>query len=282
MTSWGDMDYVPPVALDIQTADRLLAGAVAPKDAPPGYADLARLLDATWAEPIPDELGRETEVVAMMAAAVRGPAGDDAPSPTKRLARSSVSRVRIMSALVAAGLACGTGLAWAGALPGPAQDVASSVLAKVGISVPDDKNGLRQRPNGSRAGAATPSSHERSGEISRPAKTTEGAGGVHGSTASATPRDERSRAQQHDPGSGATGTADAEAEKGNEISELARTNKGTGGSHGSTVSAAASKGKSRAGQRRSDPSGGSGKGKADPAGGGKGKAKSTPGTEAQG
>jgi hypothetical protein len=262
MTSWDDMDYVPTVTLDLHTADRLLAGAVAPKDAPPGYADLAGLLEATWTEPMPDELGRETETVAMMAAEVRTPSGRDRPSPTKRPARSSVSRARITAALVAAGLACGTALAWAGALPGPAQDVASSVLDRVGISVPDHKGGLRQPPNGSRAGAATSSSPGKGGEISRPAKTTNGPGGAT--------RDERSRVGQHEPDTGATGTA-AEAEKGNEISELAKTNKGTGGSHGATVSAAASNGKSRAGQRGSVPSGAGGKGKTDPPGGGKGK-----------
>ncbi|MGH3012287.1 MAG: hypothetical protein ACRDMY_10705 [Gaiellaceae bacterium] len=300
MTSWGDMDYVPPVALDIDTADRLLAGAVAPNDAPPSYADLARLLDAASAEPSADELGRETEVVAMMAAEVCMSSGNDTPSPGTHPASSYFSRARIAAALVAVGLVCGTGLAWAGALPGPAQDIASSVLDKVSISVPADKDGLGARPNGRRAGTDMPLSPVKSGESSRLAKTIAGTGGAHGPAASAAARDKKSRAGQHSSGSSASGTA--AAGKGNKISELAKTNKGTGGSHGATVSAAASKGKSRAGQHGSAPSGGSGKGKADPPGrgkekddppggrngksdppgGGKGKAKSSPGTEAQG
>ena len=34
------------VALDPDTADRMLSGTIAPADAPPGHGDLVRLLDA--------------------------------------------------------------------------------------------------------------------------------------------------------------------------------------------------------------------------------------------
>ena len=48
----------------------------------------------------------------------------------------ALSRPRMTAAFVALTLACSAGLASAGSLPGAAQDIASAMLAKVGISVP--------------------------------------------------------------------------------------------------------------------------------------------------
>ena len=67
----------------------------------------------------------------------------------------ALSRPRMTAAFVAVTLACTAGLASAGSLPGAAQDVASAMLAKVGISGPglDEHAGTHPR----RAGAlATP------------------------------------------------------------------------------------------------------------------------------
>lgn len=110
--------------LDDQTADRLLSGATAPDDAPPGYGavlgHLASLGDLDGADP-----AREAHVVAAMSSAVH-------PG-----ARSlSTARRRAVAGLAAA-FTLSTGLAAAaGALPDPAQKAASSVLGSVGISVP--------------------------------------------------------------------------------------------------------------------------------------------------
>ena len=59
MSLWDDFDPdMHPVALDTDTADRLLAGAIAPPNSPPGYADVARLLEAVSDEAVPEELDR--------------------------------------------------------------------------------------------------------------------------------------------------------------------------------------------------------------------------------
>ena len=84
MNLWSDFDReMHPVPLDLDTADRLLAGTVAPEDAPPGYANVARLLESAAAEATADELARETEVVAMVAAAVRSSSNIHSVSPRR-------------------------------------------------------------------------------------------------------------------------------------------------------------------------------------------------------
>ena len=72
MSLWDNFDCeMHPVALDTDTVDRLLAGAIAPADAPPGYSDVARLLRAVSAEAMPEELAGETETVGIVATVVR-------------------------------------------------------------------------------------------------------------------------------------------------------------------------------------------------------------------
>jgi hypothetical protein len=222
MSFWSDMDYeVHAVELDVNTADRLLAGAVAPEDAPPGYAEVARLLEAAAAEPRADELAREAEVVAMVAAAVRSSSSSNASSPRRSFMPFALSRPRISAALVAVALACSAGLASAGALPGAAQDIASDMLAKVGISVPGPNENARTHPSGRGTSAETPSNAGQGSEISDLATTTELTGVEKGATISTAASEGKSQAGQHGPGSeaasqapvttpnsGGTGTAD--------------------------------------------------------------------------
>jgi hypothetical protein len=141
MSFSSDMDFeghvVPLDTLDMETADRLLAGAVAPEDAPPGYADVTRLLQAAWTEPTPDEIPSEPVMVAWIADVVRSSSSTASYSPHECRNPIRLTRPRIAAALVAAVLACSAGLASAGALPDAIQEVASATLAKVGISVPD-------------------------------------------------------------------------------------------------------------------------------------------------
>ena len=141
MTFSRDMDFeghvVPLDMLDMETADRLLAGAVAPEDAPPGYADVTRLLQAAWAEPTSDEIPSEDVIVARIAAVVHSSSSTASFSPHEPRKPFGLTRPRIASALVAAALVCSAGLASAGALPDAIQRAASATLAKVGISVPD-------------------------------------------------------------------------------------------------------------------------------------------------
>ncbi|MDP9209732.1 MAG: hypothetical protein M3O65_14850, partial [Actinomycetota bacterium] len=51
-----DGPFQPIVPLDADTAERLLSGRLDPDDAPPGYAEVARLLRAAVAPADPAEL----------------------------------------------------------------------------------------------------------------------------------------------------------------------------------------------------------------------------------
>lgn len=139
MTPWGDFeDEMRGLWLDDGTADRLLAGLVEPDDAPPGYAEVARVVRAAGAPAAAGELAREREAVfAAAAAAVRArPSGSVLRTPRRSKVRPKLYRAKVAGLVVAGTLAGTTGLAAAGALPDPAQDVASDVLARVGITVP--------------------------------------------------------------------------------------------------------------------------------------------------
>src|SRR4029078_12654913 len=102
MNLWSDFDCeMHPVPLDLDTADRLLAGTVAPEDAPPGYANVARLLESAAAAPTPGELSRETEVVATVAAAVRSSSSIESGSPRRFFMLFALSRPRMTATVVA-------------------------------------------------------------------------------------------------------------------------------------------------------------------------------------
>jgi hypothetical protein len=125
------------VALDRGTADRLLAGSLEPDDAPPGYADVSRLIRALGRPPTGLELGREDEAVAA-AVAVRARRLPAVGGGRRRGARRSrlVARAKLI-ALAAIGTSVATaGLAAAGALPDRAQTFVSDVLSEIGITVP--------------------------------------------------------------------------------------------------------------------------------------------------
>ncbi len=111
--------------LDDVTADRLLEGGVAPDDAPPGYQDVARALHAAALTASAPSTGDEATAVAAFLDAI----------PARRTSR--MKKWKIAAATLAGGLALSTGLAAADVLPGPAQNVASSALSRVGINVPD-------------------------------------------------------------------------------------------------------------------------------------------------
>jgi hypothetical protein len=254
MSFWSDMDSeMHPVPLDMETADRLLAGAVAPEDAPPGYAEVARLLEAVSAEPTSHELAREAEVVAKVASAVRSSSSTD--SPRRSFMPFALSRPRVTAVLVAAALACTIGLASASALPGAAQDIASEMLAKVGISVsgPNDNAGTHPDVRGKLA--VTPSHAGKGSDISDLATTTELSGVDKGAAISSSASEGKSHAGTHGGGSGAsapvatpnsggTGTADT-ASDGKSTAGTGTANTASGG-HSSAGSANAGTGQATA------------------------------------
>jgi hypothetical protein len=130
-------DEMRGLFLDRDTADRLLAGQVDPDDAPPGYAEVARLVRAAGAPPTPAELVREEQAVAAAARVVSPrPARSPVPATRRSTVRSRFFRVKVAGLVVAGTVLGTTGLAAAGVLPDAAQNAASSVLSTIGISVP--------------------------------------------------------------------------------------------------------------------------------------------------
>jgi hypothetical protein len=135
MTPWRDVEgKMRRMQMDSQTADRLLTGRLEPDDAPPGYAGAARLLQMARAEVAPAEAGREQETVAAMAAVRKHRQGRPRSRRSRTMNKSL--KLKIGGAALVAALMGSSGLAVAGALPGPAQWAAAHVLDKIGVSVP--------------------------------------------------------------------------------------------------------------------------------------------------
>jgi hypothetical protein len=118
-----------PLAIDQDTADRLLAGRLDPADAPPGYAEVATVLSAASAPAFPHEL--EGEAVATAAFARErldrhGAGSHSAPRRRPRVRRSS--RFALVAVAVAVLMVGGVAAAaTTGALPGPAQRLVDSL-----------------------------------------------------------------------------------------------------------------------------------------------------------
>ena len=140
MKLWRDLPGEMNTFLDDVAAEGLLRGRLAPDDAPPGYSQVVHLLTAL-AELEPIQPSKERTTVDSMASAIAAiPASPDftAEPPAKTLAKvkSRISRARLVGAIAVAGVLGTTGLAYAGVLPGPAQNFASQMFAKIGLSVP--------------------------------------------------------------------------------------------------------------------------------------------------
>jgi hypothetical protein len=123
----------PMVPLDDDTAERLLAGHLHPEDAPPGYAEVARVLQAAAGPPAREELAGEEAALAGFRAAGRGPtvaAGRRVPTGAGGRRR----RTRVRASLVALALA-GTlvvGAVWLGGGVG----TADGALTALGLRSP--------------------------------------------------------------------------------------------------------------------------------------------------
>lgn len=244
MSFWSDMeDEVHRVPLDLNTADRLLAGAIAPEDAPPGYAGVARLLEAASSEPPVEELAGEEEIVALVASVVRSSSQVSSPSRRRRFL-PALSRPRVAAAFVAVGLVCSAGLASAGALPGIAQDIASAALTKLGISVPSSTDEAATAvmklpaPPGTRAPAL------KRGQTPAPTRTARRARVVMATPVSTAVSRATTSARRHAPAAGASADMPSNGETSGQV-----TRKPTPA--GVAESAAASTSRSHAGQHAS-------------------------------
>jgi hypothetical protein len=138
MTDWNDLpDEMRRLGLDEITLDRLLAGRIAPDDAPPGYSEVARVLQAATAADLKEELAKEAVHVRVAMELVKQPSPASTPSVGRSKKMGSRSRrIKVGGLVVVGALVGSTGLAAAGVLPDAAQDAFSSVLDRVGITVP--------------------------------------------------------------------------------------------------------------------------------------------------
>lgn len=221
MSGWDDPPYEMPIGtIDEDTTDRLLAGRIHPDDAPPGYAGVARILQAAGSLPRSEHLSREAELVA----AAREVMGLRAP-PGGGAGGSHTRHRRALAGLIVTGALLGIpGLAAANALPDPAQHAVSRVLDKVGISVPGNED--------------HPASTGQ--EISNIATTTNSIGVAKGAEISTAASGGKSQAGQHGhrgnggapssgtPSVGGTGRADA-ASNGNSMHGTTKANDKSGG-----------------------------------------------------
>lgn len=123
-------DDMPRYPLDDATADRLLAGRLAPDDAPAGYGHLASLIASATGPATPAELAGG-EMMARVAAAAVG-AGVSAPSPSSR-GKSMISKLvtaKFAAAATVAAFGLGTAAAAAtGSLPGQQPPHHGAVIA---------------------------------------------------------------------------------------------------------------------------------------------------------
>ena len=218
MTEWNDLPCeMRKLQLDPGTIDRLLAGEIEPDDAPPGYSEVARVLQAAAAARPSDELVHEASHVAIAMELVRQAAST--PSDRRSRKMSRIGRLKVGGLVVVGALVGSTGLAVAGVLPDAAQDAVSNVFDKVGITIPASGD----------PPAAT------GDEVSSIATTTDAAGVDKGAEISSAASAGKSQAGQHDsgvagsgdeatnaapvpvPNEGGTGTADAASAGASEV-----------------------------------------------------------------
>ena len=138
MTSWDDLtDDMGRISFDDATVDRLLAGSLAPDDAPPALRQVASLVGALGQPGTAEELRSLDRVVPALAAAARTSVAD----PTTRRKSMLIGRLTVVRVLaIAAPLAfvgAGAAAAATGSLPDAAQSAVSTALSHVDISVPN-------------------------------------------------------------------------------------------------------------------------------------------------
>jgi hypothetical protein len=183
--------------LDRDTAERMLDGRVAPDDAPPGYGLVARLIAVL----------RTTEPASGGAQAAPGQA------PPRRRGAGRALRAQLVLLALALGTTLMVGLASAGALPGPIQGAAASVLERLGVHVPGTDQGS-SAGDGATPAVATPNASASSGSRTvgtrkTPSSGATKAGDVAPTGNAATPATAATPAIQADPGATGDGSTPA-------------------------------------------------------------------------
>ena len=148
----------PRLQLDANTEDRLLAGLIAPDDAPPAYAEVASALQTLGRQLPPPDAAAEATTIRTMTEILGKSIPAPLPQRTRRR-RRSITRVALVLTTCLLGT---TGVAFAGGLPDAAQSVASDLLAKVGINVPGPAPEADGHPDAHGDSSAQPSSRSSS------------------------------------------------------------------------------------------------------------------------
>ena len=127
MSRWNDpLHEMRGARIDEGTLDRLLQGRILPDDAPPGYSAVASILVAAASRPTDVELRLQGPHVAAAREAIG-----------RRNRRRRPGALGLATGLLVLLLLVVPGLAAAKLLPEPAQNAVTTVLKKVGITLPD-------------------------------------------------------------------------------------------------------------------------------------------------
>jgi hypothetical protein len=183
VSGWNDLLHeMRGAGIDEGTLDRLLRGRIPPDDAPPGFSDVASILVAAASPPSREELRMQASHVVAARDAIGRRTRHHRPGPLGL----ATGLVLIGALLVLPGLAA------AHVLPDPAQHAVTTVLEKVGITIP--ANVSHPTPP-----TAPPNGHPAStgSEISSIATTTDATGVAKGAEISSVASGGRSQAGQH-------------------------------------------------------------------------------------
>ena len=211
MSDWNDLpDEMRKLQLDPRTIGRLLAGEVEPDDAPPGYSEVARVLQAAVRARHGDELAHEASHVAIAMELVRQPSPASTPSDRRSRKMSRMHHLKVGGLVVVGALVGSTGLAAAGVLPDAAQDAVSNVFDRVGITIP--ASGDHPATTGDEisqiATTTDATGVDKGAEISSAASAGKSQAGQHGSGAAESAVEGTNSAAVPVPNEGGTGTAD--------------------------------------------------------------------------
>ena len=198
-------------AIDGQTADRLLRGALSPADSPPEYRQVSMTLRSVARPATPSELSRRAAAVDAIRAEVSAARRERRAAADVPVPRTAARTVKAVAAVVVAALSLTTGLAMAGALPDGAQRFAASVLAKVGVSAPTPHAPDHGRPRSAKPpSSGTPSVGHTSGSsgIENATPSTTANTSVSGPVGAGAPGAPGGNANPGSPPSGGPGRSD--------------------------------------------------------------------------
>jgi hypothetical protein len=240
MSDWNDLpDEMRKLQLDSGTIDRLLAGEVEPDDAPPGYSEVARVLQAAARARHGDELAHEASHVAGAMELVRQPSSASMSTDRRSRKMSRIHRLKVGGLVVVGALVGSTGLAFAGVLPDAAQDAVSNVFDRVGINIP--ASGDHPAATGDEISQIAINTDatgvDKGAEVSSAASAGKSQAGQHGSGAIGL-GDGNTNAPVPVPNDGGTGTADTASAGASEVGTGTANEESTG--HSSSGSGNAS------------------------------------------